>query len=385
MKELNKILIAGDLCLQDRTANASLDELIQSHESCVPCIQSADYAIVNLECAVVTSSVPRPIKKAGPTLKCSEKVVDLAKALGFQACTLANNHLADYGMEGVQETLTALEQEGLDNVGAGMNADEAGKALYKVINDKTFAFINACEHEFTIATEAKAGCNSLDPIRLSYDIREAKSKADYVIVIIHGGHEEYQLPSPRMQDSYRFFIDMGADVVVNHHQHCYSGYEIYQGKPIVYGLGNFSFDENGIRSMSWNEGYMLLLTFTETISFELIPYIQNDEQMGIQLMIGERKDKFEIHIKQLNAIITDPNHLRASWNTMALKRREEYLQPLIPYPSPILVKLAKHHLLPKILITKLFPEYMTETRKLFLKSYIQCESHRDIMDHLLLL
>lgn len=377
-----RIVIAGDLCLRDRTAHADLETLIQTHESCMPVIKGADYAVVNLECAVVTSDKPKAIKKAGPALRCEDKVVDLAKALGFKACTLANNHFADYGNEGVQETLDVLTAREMDYVGAGMNAEDAKRILYKKINDETFAIINACEHEFTVATESKAGCNVLNPISLSYDIKEAKSKADYIIMIIHGGHEGYQLPSPRMQETYRFFVDMGADVVVNHHQHCYSGYELYNGKPIIYGLGNFSFDENGMRHDIWNEGYLVSLTFDKKISFDLIPYVQNDEQMGIQMMNGKREEEFDARIKQLNAMIADPKQLREAWNAMAEQHRDEYMQQLEPYQYPLLVKMAKLHLLPKKLIAKLLPEYMTENRRLFMKSYFQCEAHRDIMNKL---
>lgn len=378
-----RIVIAGDLCLCDRTAHADLETLIQTHESCMPVIKGADYAVVNLECAVVTSDKPKAIKKAGPALRCEDKVVDLAMALGFKACTLANNHFADFGNEGIQETLDALKAREMDYVGAGMNTEDAKSILYKKINDANFAFINACEHEFTVATEKKAGCNALDPIRLSYDIKEAKKNADYVIVIIHGGHEGYQLPSPRMQEVYRFFVDMGADAVVNHHQHCYSGYELYNGKPIIYGLGNFSFDERGMRKDIWNKGYMVSLTFDKIISFNLIPYVQNDEQMGVQLMEGKRVEEFEVRIKKLNAIIANPKRLNDAWKAMAEQRREEYMHPLKPYQYPLLVKLAKYHLLPKKLIAKLLPEYLTEERRLFLKSYFQCEAHQDIMNRLL--
>ena len=377
-----KILIAGDLCLFDRTAQADLNTLVQAHESCMPIIAAADYAVVNLECAVVTSDKPKAIKKAGPALKCSDKVVNLAKALGFKACTLANNHFADYGNEGVKETLEALKARVLDYVGAGLNAEDAKRILYKKINDTTFAFINACEHEFTVATDTKAGCNPLNPISLSYDIKDAKTKADHVIVIIHGGHEGYQLPSPRMQETYRFFIDMGADIVVNHHQHCYSGQELYNGKPIIYGLGNFSFDENGMRNAVWNKGYMVSLTFDKTISFDLIPYVQNDEQMGIQLIEGRRKEEFAASIKHLNSIIADPKQLQETWLAMVEQHRDEYMAPLQPYQYPCLVKLAKHHLLPKKLMAKLLPDYFTNIRRAYMKSYFQCESHRDIMNKL---
>lgn len=378
-----KIIIAGDLCLQDRTAQVDLEKLLEWHAGCVQLIKESDYAIVNLECAVADNEHIKPILKAGVALKNNSLVLDFVKEMGFNAVTLANNHFADYGEEGVKESLAALEKRELDYVGAGLNLHDAERLLYKSIKGKTFAFINACEHEFTVATEAQAGCNLLNPIRLLYDLKEAKAKVDYIIMIIHGGHEEYQLPSLRMQETYRFFIDMGADIVVNHHQHCYSGYEMYHGKPIFYGLGNFSFDENGLRGMTWNEGYMLSLEFGDTISFELIPYMQNDEQTGIQLMTGEFKDKFDVRVQELNNIIGDKKLLRESWDKMAEERRNEYMQPLKPYQYSVLLKLAKHHLLPKKLIEKLLPEYMTETRKLFLKSYFQCESHRDIMNRLL--
>ena len=58
-------------------------------------------------------------------------------------------------------------------------------------------------------------------------------------MIVHGGHECYNLPSPRMQKQYLFYADQGADIVVGHHTHCISGYEVYKGVPIYYSLGNF--------------------------------------------------------------------------------------------------------------------------------------------------
>lgn len=381
MTKETKILIVGDLCLQDRTANADLDTLIQSHEECIPFIKHADYSIVNLECSVITSISPIPIIKAGPNLKCSNKILEFIKSLGFNACSLANNHFADYGDIGVKESIALLEKSGLDYVGAGLNIQEARRILYKEINNKKYAIINACEHEFTIATETKPGCNPLNPIRLSYDIKDAKSNADYVILIVHGGHEDYQLPSPRMQETYRFFIDMGADVVVNHHQHCYSGYEIYNGKPIIYGLGNFSFDESGVRGQMWNEGYMVILHLGDIITFEYIPYIQNDEQIGIQ--IQSDRCRFDEHMLQLNKTIASPLQLQESWNMMVEKCRSEYLNPLKPYQYSLFKRLARYNLLPKKIKAKLLPEYMTKERKMLFKSYFQCESHRDIMNKLL--
>ena len=87
-----------------------------------------------------------------------------------------------------------------------------------------------------------------------------------------------------MQKWYRHFVDMGADAVVNHHQHCISGYEIYQEKPIFYGLGNFCFDSFREQPVSqWNYGYAVKLTVDKKISVDLIPYTQFAEQPKLNL------------------------------------------------------------------------------------------------------
>ena len=67
----------------------------------------------------------------------------------------------------------------------------------------------------------------------------------------------------RMKELYHYFVDAGADVVINHHQHCYSGYEEYKGSPIFYGLGNFLFDNSDFRPQPWNEGYLVELDFSK--------------------------------------------------------------------------------------------------------------------------
>ena len=129
----------------------------------------------------------------------------------------------DFGTVGVQNTLQAVDAVGLDHMGGGMNLSDASAVLYKEIKGVKIAFVNCCEHEFSIATDTSAGANPLNVVQLWYTIREAKSVANKVIVIVHGGHELFQLPSPRMQETYRFFVDAGASAVINHHQHCYSG------------------------------------------------------------------------------------------------------------------------------------------------------------------
>src|SRR5690606_16683331 len=87
-------------------------------------------------------------------------------------------------------------------------------------------------------------------------IKREKQISDKVIVIVHGGHEYYNLPSPRMVKQYRFYAENGADLVVGHHTHCISGHETYNGVPIFYSLGNFLFTKPS-RHQSWYNGLVL--------------------------------------------------------------------------------------------------------------------------------
>lgn len=184
----------------------------------------------------------------------------------------------------------------------------ASQILYKSINDKTLAVINCCEHEFSIASDEHGGSNPLNPIQQYNAIIEARKHADYVLVIVHGGHEMWQLPSPRMVEIYHFFIDAGADAVVNHHQHCFSGYETYKSKPIFYGLGNFCFENKGFYEGLWEYGYMVNIHFCANIEYELIPYEQCKNRPAVVL----RKDRsaFEKEVRLLNEIIADKKRLK---------------------------------------------------------------------------
>lgn len=94
----------------------------------------------------------------------------------------------------------------IDFVGAGRNIREAAKIFYRNIEEKRLAIINCCEHEFSIATEISGGANPLNPIQQYYAILEARKFADFVLVIVHGGHEHFQYPSPRMLETYRFLL-----------------------------------------------------------------------------------------------------------------------------------------------------------------------------------
>ena len=151
-----------------------------------------------------------PIRKTGPNIKAREECIELLKQGYFNALSLSNNHIMDHGEKGLLSTMR-LCKNNIDFFGAGRNLEEASQIFIKTIKDKKCAFINISEDEFSSAQNDSAGANPLNPLKNYYSIKTAREKADYVIVIIHEGHEGYSLPSPRMMETCRFFIDSGVD------------------------------------------------------------------------------------------------------------------------------------------------------------------------------
>jgi poly-gamma-glutamate synthesis protein (capsule biosynthesis protein) len=348
------IIVSGDYCDNSRVdefiSRSNYDILFQHVKAF---LHNADFRIVNFEFPIVLNG-SSPIKKAGPSLKGQQKAVDAIKSAGFNVCTLANNHILDQGEKCCIETKQLIEAAGLSTVGVGKNIEEASHTLLLECSGETIAVINCCEHEFSIATEKSAGANPLNPIQQYYKIQEARSNADYVLVIVHGGHEMCQYPSPRMKETYRFFVDSGADAVVNHHQHCYSGYEVYHGKPIFYGLGNFLFDWEGKRNGLWNEGYMVSLDFVkgQMINFRLFPYTQCNDEPGVKLMQGNAFDVFGKRIQEINEIIADNRRLKNSWESW-IKNNSKYItMDYQPYRSRLTQGLFVRGLLPSFISKK---------------------------------
>lgn len=360
-----KIVVAGDFSPQEQVS--SLFEL-GDYESVFglvkPIISTVDFSIVNFESTVATG-IEKPIEKIGPCLKCSNKSIDALRWAGFDCLTLANNHFYDYGEEGVINTLECCKKNGILTVGGGENLAEASRVLYKEINGTTMAIINCCEHEFSIATDETGGCNPLNPIQQFYTIKAAKKEADIVLVIVHGGHEHYNLPSPRMKETYRFFVDAGADAVVNHHQHCYSGYEIYHNKPIFYGLGNFCFDKNYGEKDSWYYGNILLLDFSDRISFELLPYEQCKVDPTIKML---DLHFFEETLRNLNEIIADDKKTAIHFEKYCKSFETSCRFVLEPTNNKYIRALQYKGILPSVISKKWL---------LRIQNHIVCESHFD--------
>lgn len=292
--------------------------------------------------------------------------VQVLKRLGFNVFTLANNHLRDYGNQGLINTIEECKKQGILYVGAGHNTEEAKQPLILEKDGQKVGVINVCENESSIATSERPGAAPLDVIEVCERIKTLKQKVDKVLLIVHGGCEHFNLPTPRMKRLYRFFADNGADAIVNHHQHCYNGYEEYNGVPIFYGLGNFYFDNHKKRNCAWNYGLMVQLTFGEKVSFKIIPIEQCNENPDL---IVKEEGAYDEKINVLNGIIADDKKLEKEFDRFIENHRKP-LSAFLPYGN---------HYLKALYHRGLLPSFLSKKRIVTIENNIRCESHREVL------
>lgn len=367
------ITIAGDFATTYRGLEA-IERGEAFSKEIVEILKGSDLSIVNLESPVVEGKC-LPIVKVGPNLRTNRIAIKFLKESGVDVVTLANNHFFDYGEKGVIQTIECLEDNCIRYVGGGRSENEKRHILYVETDDSKVAILNYCEKEFSV--HEGPGSNHIDPIDVYYGIVEANNNADYIIIITHGGHEGYQLPSPRMQQLYHFFIDAGANVVINHHQHCYSGYEDYHAGKIYYGLGNFFFDEPEDADKLWVEGFILQLEIKKKYLTNSImkPYVQcTKEHVEVRLMKDNEKEEFNNNIDALNTIICNKERLREMFIKYGKSKSTNYRTIFAPYSNRILKALCKRGLL---------PSFFTRKRKMIALNNVQCESHRDLLEYAL--
>ena len=368
MKCEAKIFVSGDFC----PARGPVDELLQESAAKAvfgdfyEIIRDADLSITNLECPLTLSN--RGIKKIGPNFKARLEIASLLKSVGFDMVTLANNHIYDYGQQGLSETLDTLQRYGLSYVGAGISLQEAQKPFFIEIKGVKLAIVNFAEIEFSCADSEHGGANPMDLIDNIHQIQEARNNADHVLVIIHGGHEHYHYPSPETLKRYRFYAESGAAAVIAHHTHCIGGYEQHKGVPIFYSLGNFFFPARNNMPCFWHEGYALLLKITkDTLAFEILPYEQCKD--GTFSIDRNRSKELLEKIENINRVLSDDEQIAANWKKFTEERSLYYLTKISGFGRHKIAILRRLGLL----------EYFYRKSQLkFVQQIIRCEAHKEM-------
>ena len=313
-------------------------------------INSADRFIVNVECALTKSN--NAIKKMGPSIKADPKCADCLKEVGITDAVLSNNHVFDYGIEGLKETLDNLDRVGIAYTGVGENDTLSRKPYIIEQEGKKVAIINVAEHEYTYALPDRMGVNPFDPFLTMQDIRETRENVDYLIVIYHGGKEECRYPSPRLYNLCHEMVHCGADAVLCQHSHCIGCYEEYKGAHILYGQGNFHFckpkDADG-----WNSGLMVELNIEDKVEIKFYPIVSNNN--GIDLARGNEKCKIIADFNDRNKMLLN-GEWRNGWKAFCLKVKDYYVGAL----------------------KGLGTEESTDIQNQLFAHFLDCEAHTDV-------
>lgn len=240
------MLFAGDVYLSNHVLNAYdqaggiggvLDEGIRAETL------AADIFMVNQEFPFTQRGTAAADKQF--TFRVPESRMHLMQEMGVDIVTLANNHILDFGTEGLLDSCDALDRAGILYVGGGEDFNRASALKTIVIGDKTIGFLGTSR----VYMDASWAAGDSHPgVFSTYDttlpleaIREARDQCDYLVVYVHWGVEREETPKDYQKTMGRAYIDAGADLVVGSHPHVLQPMEEYNGKTIVYSLGNFVF------------------------------------------------------------------------------------------------------------------------------------------------
>lgn len=369
------IIIAGDFFVADNFRSLDLID-----KSVTDIFLQADYRILNLEAPITNDNPENRILKTGRHFRMSEETVaPYFKQLKVDCVTMANNHILDYGEKGVLDSFDMLDRNAIAYVGAGENLSKAIKPLTIEKDDVKIAILNFCENEWSIADKVKPGANPMDIISNVQQIQYAKTTHDKVICIIHGGHEYYQLPSPRIIKQYRFYADNGADAIVGHHTHCIGGFEVYKDTPIFYSIGNFLFTINSKKDL-WYNGLMLSLSIEKekSVFFKIIPINQQRQTFHTQILLNDDSLKIYQEIERLSSIIKNEEELEKNWISFQKKKEQVYLNifnPIQIFNNRLIVSLFTR--------LKLNKGFMKRRQYKYILNILRCESHYSLVVEIL--
>jgi len=332
---------------------------------------AADLVIANLECPLIDR--PSPIRKTGPTFGEASDCLKGIQEAGIGVLCLANNHILDHGAAGLRNTLDACAQAGIATVGAGANLGEARRILVRQAGSFRIGILAMTEHEFSIASRDSWGANPLDLIDFVRNLNGHKNGYDYLVVLLHGG-DEFCVPSPRLKDTCRFLVEMGANAVIVQHPHCLGGYEHYQDGHIVYGQGALIMDEAIYRDRkSFHEGFLVKLSIAEDAraTMEIVPFVQSDPAPGARRMGPEREREFRQGLDARSAAIQDDVFVEAQWLKFCAENKHAYLSGILGH-NRILAKLNARGLLTRLLYGK--------RSLLGVRNLVCCETHREALE-----
>ncbi|MBQ2968497.1 MAG: CapA family protein [Clostridia bacterium] len=356
-----KIMFGSDVALYKMNEFPGVDKVKEAMAEPAEVLHSADFSMINAECVFGKAEDGEPIPKTGPNLAADEEFVAYIDALKPDILGMANNHSMDFGATVFHSSRKLLESKGYTCIGAGDNTAEAYKPAVLEKDGMKIAIIAVCENEFGAATATECGTAGYSLGECSRAIFNALKQGQKPVMYFHGGNEYNPFPSPMKTELYRHFIDIGAEAVIAMHTHCPQGFEMYNGKPIVYSMGNLFFPYDFTReNQSWYYGYMSEVDFSEEgVGLNIHPYTFTAEK--ITMLKGEEKEKFMKYMECLNEPLDKPEEIQ-KWFDAFCTTQAHYVNSM-------------HHY-----VREFFADGNREIRDfLAVKNLFNCEAHNELV------
>ena len=304
-----KVGIVGDLAFFPAGINRHLTQFNPANYSE---LARADILVGNLEFPFSLEQIPYAPSSHREYLA-PAKAVDVLKRFRFDALTLANNHIADWGAEGISHTKRMLTEIGVQSCGAGVNEKESRRPLILAKNGIVLGILAYCKNGFFTANARRMGAAPIKVRTIVEDIRELRPKVDHVIVILHWGVEFSSYPSPEDVGVAHALIESGADCIIGHHPHVVQGMEIYSGKPIFYSLGSFVYNprlervfvDKKIKERLTSIAVEIEFSKEAVISWKVLPFINTGVSIFPVMMSPAERSEFEKHFREISARIND--------------------------------------------------------------------------------
>lgn len=365
------ILIGADLVPTENNIeffkNANINELLGNE--LFELLNQADYRIFNLE--VPLTDFPEPIQKNGPCLIAPSKCIEGYKAMKVNLLTMANNHILDQGFNGLNSTMELCKKNNISIVGAGENIENACKPFIFMNKGKKVGVYACTEHEYSIATEKTPGSNPIDLLEAPDHISKLKGQCDYVIVLYHGGKEHYRYPSPRLQKICRKLVEKGANLVICQHSHCIGCEEKYLNGTIVYGQGNFLFDQSN--SEYWKTSLLIYINDNESI--EYIPIVKKG--YTVRLAEGTEKNMIISSFKRRNEEIKNHDFIEKKYIEYSKQMSGFYFMTVSGIRNNLFLRAVNKLSGDKFIDWYLNRKYSTK-RRIQIENIIECEAHAEL-------
>lgn len=306
------LVFGGDICFHDAYSNMhALSQRGGSMKNVIAPelmqeMTQADVCLVNNEFSYSDRGVPLAEKTY--TFRSKPENVNLLSEMGVDIVALANNHAYDYGKDAFLDTLTILDEAGIERVGGGKDLGEASKPVFFEVNGIKIGYLAATQIERTANPDTK-GATESEPgvLRCFTDselehflslVASTKEECDFLVAFLHWGTESTDVLDWAQPYQADLIAKAGANLIVGAHPHVLQGVDVVNQVPVIYSLGNYWFNSKTMDTM------LLKVTINAegVEEIKLIPALQTN--CTTQFLTESEKSGVLLYLQSLSPNVT---------------------------------------------------------------------------------